>query len=328
MNGNGSWSDIGPKDNEVTPDPCPPLIIDEILDKLGLARKKVLRAAEERKEAESRLDKTKDKVKLAAALAANSAGWWKLFSNQVGTTKRNVTKMAARKAAWRRWVRELIARQREEIAVVRETVKRRRHYPNEERKLFFIKLGTVITHIEAQQRGDPIPGFPSDSTSEPTPGPYPESTPEPAPTPTTEPVFHSTPETDYDIYTRYTRIWATFRNHDRKNQLHFCELPWPVIGVVKGPEDLTCQNVERFLASKARLQKCANWESLRKSVHKELTIWHPDKSSPVFDREVHPEDLEMVKEAVLEVTKHLNHCLEICCTRIEDNIHFPLLAQS
>ncbi|KAK7683102.1 hypothetical protein QCA50_013775 [Cerrena zonata] len=318
------------EESPVTPDPSVPptrsnnrspapsgSFVLNVLRGLGQARQKVARAAQKQEDARQ----SEERTKLALRSVLREASSKALLRLEMVRQRREARKrekvageISCAKGSSERYVWGMVASREEEVLAAGKASRERR-LQKEDWALFCVKLGTIITRIAAMQRS---------AISEPAQAQAPDPEPEPTNSLTAE-----------SLHDCYMKTWDALRNNDLEGQYHFAELPWPAIFATKtsegltlasieSPNDLTFGNVGNFLELSPRRQRhnATDWESMRKSIHKELRLIHPDKSFPILSRRVYPAEVEIVKKAVLEVTQHLNECLRICCDRIAKNIEF------
>jgi hypothetical protein len=104
----------------------------------------------------------------------------------------------------------------------------------------------------------------------------------------------------------YEEKWAALRsNVVGKEQLRFCDIPWPLFENVQGVGDITAERVVAFVCHPLHEHIQGPGEGQAKSLRSEMLRWHPDK----FEGKVLDKVVEGDREAVREAAGHVARIL-------------------
>lgn len=91
------------------------------------------------------------------------------------------------------------------------------------------------------------------------------------------------------------------------SSITFGELPWPILGVVNSPADISCEGLRQFIFHP--LRKTADGTTRRGKVKAELLKWHPDKFNAKVVSKLKDGERDLAMEAAGLVARFLNQVM-------------------
>lgn len=151
---------------------------------------------------------------------------------------------------------------------------------------------TVYGHMSMLGKGveAEIPNIPQ---SRPSPGGLGRET-------TTNQDGDPTPTAWQQYETRWKRL-----GHSPSHRLKFVDIPWPVQGSIRTPEELTSENIVPFVLS---VSHPAN-KTERDRIRAGLRTWHPDKFEGRYMAMIEEDQKDLVRQGIMKVTMHLTEAL-------------------